>query len=67
MEFAQLRDGLLLFHRNLLEKAEKAQDPALRERYTQAAKHLREVIKHLAEFDKLMKEIKQMEGSAQAN
>lgn len=67
MEFSQLRDGLLLFHRNLLEKAEKTKDPALRERYTQAAKHLREVIKHLTEFDRLMKEIKSLENKTPAN
>ena len=62
MEFGQLRDGLLLFHRTLLEKAQKTDNPELKELYAEAAKYLREVIKNLAEFDKRMKKIKEIEA-----
>lgn len=62
MEFNQLRSGLLLFHRNLVEKAQKTSDDELRELYTSAAKYLVEVIKNLEEFDKTMKKIKDIEN-----
>ncbi|WP_461832130.1 calponin homology domain-containing protein [Aquifex sp.] len=64
MEFSQLRSGLLLFHRNLVEKAQTSTDDELKELYKQAAKYLWEVIKNLEEFDKTMKEIKKRESSS---
>jgi len=62
MEFNQLRSGLLLFHRNLVEKAQKSNNDELREFYTLAVKYLTEVIKNLEEFDKTMKKIKDIEN-----
>ncbi|GAB6065521.1 hypothetical protein JCM9492_06130 [Aquifex pyrophilus] len=64
MEFSQLRSGLLLFHRNLVEKAQTATDDELKELYTEAAKYLWEVIKNLEEFDRTMKEIKKRESGS---
>lgn len=68
MDFNQLRDSLLLFHRNLLEKAERTSDPRLKEAYLKAAGHLKDVASSLYRFDQAMKEIKELEkGSAQHN
>ncbi len=62
MDFDQLRNSLLLFHRNLLEKAERASDPDLKEAYLTAARHLRDVASHLYKFDQAMKRIRELEG-----
>ncbi len=61
MDFDQLRNSLLLFHRNLLEKAERSSDPDLREAYLTAARHLKDVASHLYKFDQAMKRVKDLE------
>ena len=61
MDFNELRNGLLLFHRNLLTKAENATDPELREAYLTAARHLKEVASSLYRFDEAMKRIRELE------
>ena len=61
MDFNELRNGLLLFHRNLLSKAEGATDPQLKEAYLTAARHLKDVASSLYKFDEAMKKIKELE------
>lgn len=61
MDFNELRNGLLLFHRNLLDKAEKSSDPELKEAYLTAARHLKDVASSLYKFDQAMKRIKELE------
>ncbi len=62
MDFNELRNGLLLFHRGLLEKADKLPEGKLKEAYLRAAKHLKDVTVALYNFDQTMKEIKHMEA-----
>ncbi|HIC97627.1 MAG TPA: hypothetical protein EYP11_04430 [Aquificaceae bacterium] len=68
MDFNQLRSGLILFHRNLLERAERTTDTRLKEAYLSAAKHLAEVTSALDKFDLAMKKIRELEkGNTQPN
>ncbi|WP_157560450.1 hypothetical protein [Hydrogenivirga sp. 128-5-R1-1] len=61
MDFNELRNGLLLFHRNLLEKAERTDNPRLKDAYMEAARHLKDVASSLYKFDQTMKLIKELE------
>jgi hypothetical protein len=67
MDFNDLRNSLLLFHRGLLEKAEKLPDGKLKEAYLRAARHLKYVASSLYQFDLTMKEIKELEREKNEN
>ncbi len=69
MDFNELRNGILLLHRSLLEKAETSPDKHVKDLYKEAAQHLKEVASHLYKFDQTMKEIKSLQekGSFKPN